>query len=144
MKLKKVLPIIAMLLVVLMAGCNKKDDLTGPRPKVISTDPISEATDIAISSNISAIFSMAMTASTITVTTFTVKQGTTAVTGAIGYTGKTATFNPAANLSTSTLYTATIIRGCSGRLRFGPVKRLYLGFHHRRTSGSSQTNSDFN
>lgn len=108
MELRKVFPIIAMLMIVFIAGCNKKDDLTGVRPKVTSTDPISEATNIGISSKISAIFSVAMNTSTINATNFTVKQGTTAVSGIVGYTGKTATFTPAAALGTSTLYTATI------------------------------------
>ena len=108
MKLRKVFPIIAMLMIVLIAGCNKKDDLTGMRPKVTSTDPISEATNIGISSKISAIFSVAMNTTTINATNFTVKEGTTDVSGTVGYTGKTATFTPAEVLGTSTLYTATI------------------------------------
>jgi len=113
MKLRKVFPIIAMLMIVLMAGCNKKDDLTGVRPKVTSTNPISEATSIGISSKISAIFSVAMNSSTITAASFTVKQGTTAVSGTVGYAGTTATFTPAANMATSTLYTATISSGAT-------------------------------
>lgn len=100
-----------MLMIVLMAGCNKKDDLTGVRPKVTSTNPISEATSIGISSKISAIFSVAMNSSTITAANFTVKQGTTAVSGTVGYAGTTATFTPAANMATATLYTATISSG---------------------------------
>nr|NQU90416.1 Ig-like domain-containing protein [Bacteroidota bacterium] len=111
MKLKKVFPIIAMLLVVLMTGCNKKEDFTGVRPKVISTDPVSEATNIAISSKISAIFSVAMDSSTITNTNFVLKQGTTAVSGEVAYTGITVTFTPAADLATNTIYTATITTG---------------------------------
>ena len=111
MKLSKVFLILTMLLVVLMAGCNKKDDLPGPRPKVTSTDPVSEAANIGISSNISAIFDGPMKSSSITATTFTVMQGTTIVPGTTGYTGNTATFNPAADLSPNTLYTATITTG---------------------------------
>jgi len=111
MKLRKVFPIIAMLLVVLMAGCNKKDDITGPRPKVTSTDPITDATSIAISSKISAIFSVAMDPSTITIANFALKQGTMAVSGAVVYKDTTATFTPAASLATNTVYTATITTG---------------------------------
>ena len=46
MKLKKAFAIIALLLVVLMAGC-KKDDDTGVRPMVTSTDPINNVTGVA-------------------------------------------------------------------------------------------------
>jgi hypothetical protein len=108
MKIKKVIPIIALLLVVLMAGC-KKDDNTGVRPTVTSTSPISDATSIAINSKISASFSVAMDPSMIT--NFTLQQGTTAVSGVTEYTGTTATFTPGANMSPNTIYTATISGG---------------------------------
>jgi len=110
MKLKKAFAIIALLLVVLMAGC-KKDDDTGVRPMVTSTDPINEATSIAINSKISATFSVAMDPSTITIASFTLQQGTATVSGAAEYTGTTATFTPAANLAPNTIYTATITTG---------------------------------
>ena len=111
MKLKKMFPIIAMLLIVLIAGCNKKDNITGVPPEVTSTDPISEATSTDISSKISAIFSVAMDPATITSSNFTLKLGTTAVSGAVAYTGTTATLTPAANLAANTVYTATITTG---------------------------------
>ena len=79
MRLKKVFPIIAMLLIMLMAGCNKKNDFIGVRPKVTSTDPISNATSIAINSKISATFNVDMDPSTITITNFALQQGTTSV-----------------------------------------------------------------
>ena len=109
MKLKNVLQVVTMLLVVFLAGC-KKDDVV-VSPKVTSTDPISNATNVAVSSKISAIFSVAMDPSTITTARFTLKQGTTPVSGAVDYTGTTATFTPAANLTPGTLYTATITTG---------------------------------
>jgi hypothetical protein len=65
-----------------------------------------------VSSNITATFSEAMNSDTLTGTTFTLAgPGTTAVAGAVSYTGTTATFNPTANLAGSTLYTATITTG---------------------------------
>ena len=109
MNLKKVFPIIALLLIVFLAGCKK--DNPGVPPTVTSTVPINNATGIAVNSNISAIFSVAMTTSTINATTFTLKQGSTAVPGAVTYTGTTATFTPAANLAANTIYTATITTG---------------------------------
>jgi len=109
MKLKKVFPIIAMLLIVFLAGCKK--DKPGVPPTVTSTVPINNVTGIAVNSNISATFSVAMTTSTINATTFTLKQGSTAVPGAVTYTGTTATFTPAADLAINTSYTATITTG---------------------------------
>lgn len=100
-----------MLLIVLISGCNKKDEITGLPPKVTSTSPITEATSIAINSKISAIFSAAMDPATITSANFTLMQGATAVSGAVGYTGSTATFTPAAELSPNTVYMATITTG---------------------------------
>src|SRR5450759_74756 len=110
MNLRKVFPIIAMLLIVFLAGC-KKDNPPGVPPTVTSTVPINNATGTAVNSNISAIFSVAMTTSTINATTFTLKQGSTAVPGAVTCAGTTATFTPAANLAINTTYTATITTG---------------------------------
>jgi len=109
MNLRKVFPIIAMLLIVFLAGCKK--DKPGVPPTVTSTVPINNVTGIAVNSNISATFSVAMTTSTINATTFTLKQGSTAVPGAVTYTGTTATFTPAADLAINTSYTATITTG---------------------------------
>jgi hypothetical protein len=111
MKLKKVFPIIAMLSIVLMAGCKKDDDTAGVRPMVISTNPINNATSIAINSKISAAFSVAMDPSTITIANFTLQQGTAMVSGSVTNTDTTATFTPAANMAPNTIYTATITAG---------------------------------
>src|SRR5450759_208773 len=107
---KKVFPIIAILLIVFLAGC-KKDNPPGVPPTVTSTVPVNDASGIAFNSNISAIFSVAMNPATINATTFTLKQGTTPVTGVVTYSGTTATFTPAANLAANTTYTATITTG---------------------------------
>jgi hypothetical protein len=79
-------------------------------PTVSSTSPASGATDIAISATVSATFSEAMTASTITTSSFTLKAGTTPVSGSVSYNSgtHTATFTPSADLSYSTTYTATL------------------------------------
>jgi hypothetical protein len=52
-----------------------------------------------------------MNSASITNVTFTLKQGTTPVTGVVTYVGNTATFNPAADLAVSTVYTATVSTG---------------------------------
>ena len=111
MKVKIYLPIITMLLVVLVVGCKKYID-PGVRPMVTSTNPINNATNVAINSKISATFNVAMDPSTITNAKFTLMQGTTVVSGSVEYVGgTTATFTPAANLAANTLYTATITTG---------------------------------
>lgn len=107
MKLTKMFPITAMLLIVLVWAC-KKDDEPGIRPTVTVTDPIGNAIDRSISQKISATFSVAMEPSTITNTSFTVKQGTTNVAGVVSYTGSTATFTPSAAMAPNALHTATI------------------------------------
>ena len=107
MKLTKVFPIIAMLLIVLVTGC-KKDEDPAIRPVVSATDPLSNATNSAIGGKISATFSVAMDPASITNSTFTVKQGTTNVAGAVSYTGTIATFTPTAAMAPNALHTATI------------------------------------
>jgi hypothetical protein len=49
-----------------------------------------------------------MNPSTITTTSFILKQGATALPGTVTYSGTTATFTPTANLAAGTTYTATI------------------------------------
>ncbi|PJA99554.1 MAG: hypothetical protein CO127_10250 [Ignavibacteria bacterium CG_4_9_14_3_um_filter_36_18] len=80
-------------------------------PTVSLTDPAHLETGVALNKHIAATFSKAMNASTITAATFTLKQGTTSVTGFVSYSGTTAIFVPASNLSASTEYTATITTG---------------------------------
>ncbi len=80
-------------------------------PTVISTVPANAATVVAINVKPAAIFSKAMDPATITTAHFTLRQGTTTVSGAVTYAGLVATFSPAANLSAGALYTATITTG---------------------------------
>jgi len=109
MKLTKMFSIMALLLVVSIAGCKKDPDVVPvPAPVVSSTDPAKDAVTIATNSKIVAIFSAAMDPATITSTTFTVQQGTTPVLGAVTYTGTTATFTPTENLEGNAVFTAKI------------------------------------
>jgi len=87
-------------------GGGGEEDTTAPT--VSSTIPVNAATGVAIDSKITATFSEAMDPSTLTTATFTLKQGTTPVSGAVTYIGVKATFTPAANLAPSTVYTSTI------------------------------------
>src|SRR6478735_1211166 len=107
MKQIKLLSVIAMLMIVFIAGC-KKDDDPGIRPTVISTDPITSGLNRAVNSSISATFSVAMDPASISNSTFTLQKAGANVAGATTYTGTTASFKPTADLSPNTVYTATI------------------------------------
>jgi len=79
---------------------------TAPTVDVIS--PLDGANDIALATNIEATFSEAMNQDTVTTSSFTLTDGSTAVTGTISWTNNTATFAPASALTENTTYTATI------------------------------------
>ena len=72
------------------------------------------ATGVLINTTVTATFSMAMNPASITTSTFTLTgPGGTAVAGAVGYSGSTATFTPSAVLAYGTTYTATITTAAS-------------------------------
>jgi len=77
-------------------------------PRVISTDPNNGDINVPVTKIISATFSKVMNPATIDSTTFTLRQGTTAVTGLVTYLGNTASFAPTTSLAFNTTYTATI------------------------------------
>jgi hypothetical protein len=77
-------------------------------PIVISTDPLNTATCVALDKHIAATFSKTMDPTTIQTSTFILMQGTTQINGFVFYSGTTATFVPASNLTSNTIYTATM------------------------------------
>jgi hypothetical protein len=85
-------------------------------PTVTFTNPANNASGVPINRKITATFSQAMAPSTITTSTFTVTgPGATSVAGAITYDtiNNIATFVPASNLASNTLFTATITTGAT-------------------------------
>lgn len=80
-------------------------------PTVVFTDPINNATSVALNKKIAAIFSEAMDPLTITTNTFTVRRGTTSISGTLTYIGTIAVFTPENSLAGNTIYTATITVG---------------------------------
>lgn len=80
-------------------------------PKVVLTDPLNNATNVALNKIITASFDMPMDPLTLTDLTFTLKDGNTSVLGAVTYLGTTATFIPNVDLLANTNYTATITTG---------------------------------
>ncbi|RPI05472.1 MAG: hypothetical protein EHM64_06485, partial [Ignavibacteriae bacterium] len=75
-------------------------------PKVSLTDPVNAAVNVALNQKLAATFSKTMDATTLTTSTFTLKQGSTPVQGFVSYSGTTAIFAPTSNLTSSTVYTA--------------------------------------
>jgi hypothetical protein len=105
------------LLLTSLAGCGQQLVEFGTNnpgvssgPTVTSTDPLDTATDVGVSRTVNATFSEQMDPATITMATFTLKQGTTAIAGTVKYAGMTATFTPATDLSSNT-FTATVSTG---------------------------------
>jgi hypothetical protein len=81
-------------------------------PTVTSTDPLNNAFGVPLNKIITATFSQVMDPLTLTLLTFTVKNGATSVPGAVTYAGSTATFTPSGSgLTINTTYTATITTG---------------------------------
>jgi hypothetical protein len=114
MKITKLFTIVTLLSVILLTGCKKdksKDNptpTTSTTPTVTSTTPSDNASGIARNISISAVFSETMNVSTLTTSTFTVKQGVTNVAGSIAYSGTTATFIPTLSLLADSTYTVRI------------------------------------
>jgi hypothetical protein len=75
-------------------------------PTVSSTSPVADKTDVAVTTTVTATFSEAMNATTITTSSFTLDS----VAGTVSYDSGTytATFTPSADLSYDTTYTATL------------------------------------
>ena len=111
MKFKLMLPILAMLMIAFVIGCNKSDDPAVSHPSSTSTSPANNVTGVARNNGPSITFSEAMDPATINATTFTLKQGTTPVAGTVSYSGTTATFTPTVTLAANTQYTATMTTG---------------------------------
>jgi hypothetical protein len=80
-------------------------------PTIVSVNPGINATSVALNSVITANFSESMNPASITSSTFTLKQGTTVITGTVTYSGATAKFAPSAALAANTVYTVTVTTG---------------------------------
>jgi hypothetical protein len=80
-------------------------------PRVTSTSPVADATDVAVNRDISVTFSEPMDPSTVTVSSFVLSQGTTPVSGLVTYAGLTAVFNAGSDFAPDTAYTVMITTG---------------------------------
>ena len=77
-------------------------------PAVTGTINADGATNVPVNTKVGATFSEAMDPLTVTKSTFTLKQGSTPVSGTITYSNVSAVFVPANSLNYNTVYTATI------------------------------------
>ncbi|MCX6320551.1 MAG: ice-binding family protein [Bacteroidia bacterium] len=121
MEPKKLLTTLALVSVVLIAGCKKDTfvEIPGICPIVISTVPANLATGVPLNQVITATFNKVMNPATITQASFTVK-GASAITGTVSYSGTTATFVPSSPLAPNTTYTGTITRSVKDLIRQSP------------------------
>jgi len=84
---------------------------------VTATSPAAGATGVSGTANVTATFSEAMTAATITTTTFVLRDAAgNPVSATVSYnaTSHVATLNPAPTLTAGATYTATVVGGASG------------------------------
>ena len=111
----KVPAMVALLSIMLVAGCKKDDDNPSPQsnaaPIVIATSPSSNATGVPLNKVISVVFNEEMDALTFSNSTFTLKQGTSTVAGTVNSSGTTATFKPTALLTAGLTYTVKVTTG---------------------------------
>ena len=77
-------------------------------PRVISTNPINAATNVALDKKISATFSEKMNPATFTAASFKINNGNENIAGTFTFKGQSVIFNPTALLTSNTNYTATI------------------------------------
>jgi hypothetical protein len=97
-----------------------------PPPAVVSTIPANGATSVPIGQVLSATFSEAMAAASVSAITFTVSvTGGAAVAGTVTYANGVATFTPTASLAYSTNYTATVTTGVTS-LAGTPLGATYI------------------
>jgi hypothetical protein len=111
---------VLLLLVVFAASCKKQNEhpgLIGVCPEVMSTSPANAATGVDINIALSTTFNEVMDSSTITASTFLVKNGATPVSGVVTYSGVTATFTPLSDLIPYTTYTGRITTGVRDRAK---------------------------
>ncbi|HLD51740.1 MAG TPA: Ig-like domain-containing protein [Sediminibacterium sp.] len=127
-------PTIKLLLVTLLfsMGCKKGIEETGTIaicPEVVSTDPVAGAINVPTIKVIAATFNEPMNPATINNSTFLLQEGTVLVSGAVSYTGSTASFTPSVPLKSNTVYTATITTGAKDNLKSSMIQNYVWSFN---------------
>jgi hypothetical protein len=100
----------------MFSGCNDDDDknVDPYAPTVVSTIPTGNATGLARNEVIEFTFSELMNATTISNSTFLLKQGSTNVPGIVEFSGINGKFTPTQFLAPGTIYTAIITKAAEG------------------------------
>jgi hypothetical protein len=80
-------------------------------PTVISVSPVVNETSVAVTGKPSITFSEPVNPSTVTASSFSLKQGSTIISGTISIAGATATFTPASSLVNGAVYTVNATTG---------------------------------
>lgn len=109
---------IILLFIITMAACKKdnfKGQVIGVCPVVVTTDPMDKAVDVDLNKLISATFNTGMDSASVNKLTFTIKQGTTLISGTVAPTAdaKVFTFKPDVPLLPFVTYTGTITTGAT-------------------------------
>ncbi|MDB5256098.1 MAG: large protein [Chitinophagaceae bacterium] len=111
----KVPAMLALLSIMLVAGCKKEDENPSPgsdaAPLVIATSPSNNASSVARNKVIVVVFSQEMDALTLNTSTLIVKQGTSIVAGTVNSSGTTASFTPTALFTAGLVYTVMVTTG---------------------------------
>lgn len=94
-------------------------------PTVKFTDPVNGNMAVPVNQKINIAFSEDMKPATITAASFSLKQGTTPVSGKVSSIASTATFTPANNLEKGKPYTATVTTGARD-LAGNPLAKDYV------------------
>lgn len=119
MKIKNIVGALSVGALALFSSCEKRNPIQEPdpstenEPAVEATSPANNAEEVALNKIVSVSFNQAMDATTFNTSTFTVKQGNTAVAGLITYAALTATFKPNVAFQANTTYTVTITKTVS-------------------------------
>jgi hypothetical protein len=80
---------------------------------VLTTDPLNEATSVPVTTSLTVTFNTELTSAMKASTLIMLKKGLTSVEGTVSFSGSTATFKPAVNLTPRTIYSGRVKMGTS-------------------------------
>ncbi|MDD4713406.1 MAG: Ig-like domain-containing protein [Bacteroidales bacterium] len=101
---------------------------TGALPKVITTDPVQGASNVALNKLVKVGFSKSMNTATINAATFLVKEGTVNIAGSYSTIGAVTTFDPTIDLLPNTEYTCTVNTGAQDASGYALAKDTTWSF----------------
>lgn len=114
---------------------------TNIAPIVTSTSPTNNESGVLLNKIITATFNMAMDPTTLTTTTFSIKQGNSPILGNVTYTGTTASFTPTSPLLSNTRYTATITTAVKSSTGIALANNYVWSFTTQNTSNGPNLGS---